>query len=159
MYGIFDNEADHIIAMVYEHATLAAICGASCPACGANMVVSFNNDGSGFTLNCEGDPMHLTKQYDIDNPPPWWRQCYEEPKDTISYWRKWHSYDDNGTLHLKVSGWAAADFTHWSGEMKCPRDHQDYALWQWILHESGCGKDLISDTDLNELRNQYRSAK
>ncbi|MFO0941035.1 MAG: hypothetical protein U0930_09725 [Pirellulales bacterium] len=101
----------------------------------------------GFSISCKGDPLHVTKHQDIDNPPPWWPQCYEEPRDTTWYWREWHSYDDDGTLHMKISGWQADD-VRWSGALECPRDHRDYDFWLWMLNESGCKKDLISDTDL-----------
>ena len=157
-YGIFDDEADHIIAMVHDHLPLDSIVATPCPACGANMVVAFNEDGTAFSLNCKGDPLHITKQQNIDNPPLWWQQCYEKPTDTTWYWREWHSYDDDGTLHMKISGWKADD-VRWSGEMECARDHRDYELWRWILNESGCTKDLISDTGLDELRAQYENAK
>lgn len=108
-YGIFDNEADHIIAMVRDHASLESIVATRCPACDANMVVAFNEDGTGVSLSCKGDPLHVTKHQDIDNPPPWWPQCCEEPRYTTWYWREWHSYDDDGTLHMKISGWRADD--------------------------------------------------
>ena len=157
-YGIFDDEADHVIAMVHSHASLDSIAATPCPACGANMVVSFNDDGTGFSLNCKGDPIHITKYQQITNPPPWWQQCYEEPADTTWYWRECYSFDDDGTLHMKTSGWRADD-VRWSGELECPRDHRDYDLWQWIINESGCTIDLISDTDLDELRTQYENAK
>lgn len=157
-YGIFDHEADHIIAMVHSHASLDSIAATPCPACGANMVVGFNEDGTGFSLNCKGDPLHITKYQQIANPPQWWQQCYEEPTDTTWFWREWHSYDDDGTLHMKISGWQADD-VRWSGALECPRDHRDYELWRWILNESGCTKKLISDTDLNELRTQFENAK
>jgi hypothetical protein len=157
-YGIFDSEADHIIAMVRDHASLDSIVGTPCPACGAEMVVVFNDDGTGFSLNCKGDPLHITKQQEIDNPPPWWQQCYEEPTDTRWYWREWHSFDADGTLHMKISG-LQADDVWWSGAMECRRDHRDHELWRWILNESGCTKDLIGDADFNELRAQYQNAK
>jgi hypothetical protein len=157
-YGIFDNEADLIFAMVRNHASLDQIVKARCPACDASIAVAFNSDGTGFTLCCSGDPLHMTTQQEIENPPPWWRQCYHERIDTIWYWRDWHSYDLEGTLHIKISGWRADDI-RWSGAFECPRNHQDHDLWRWILHESGCTKDLISDTDLNELQAQYENAK
>ncbi len=157
-YGIFDHEADHIIAMVHNHASLDAIVATPFPACGAKMVVTFNSDGTGFSLGCEGAPLHITKYQQIENPPFWWRQCHEVPTDTTWYWREWHSYHEDGKLYMKISGWQA-NSVRWSGELECPRDHQDYALWHWILNESGCTKDLISDADLDELRAQYQSAK
>ena len=157
-YGIFDNEAEHIIALVHEHAPLAEIHASPCPACGCKMTVAFNDDGTGFSLNCSGAPLHITTHQDINDPPAWWREGYEEPTDTTWYWSEWHSYDDAGTMHMKISGWQADD-VRWSGELECPNDHPDYQLWQWILNESGCTKDLISDTDLEELRAEYENAK
>jgi hypothetical protein len=157
-YGVFDEEADHIIALVHQHAPLAEVLNTPCPACGSGMVVSFNDDGTGFSLHCGGDPLHITKHQDVADPPNWWRECYEEPTDTSWYWRKWHSYDDAGTLHLKTSGWRADD-VRWSGELECTSEHPDYDLWRWILNESGCTKDLISDTDLHELRAAHENAK
>ncbi len=157
-YGIFDNEADLLIGMVRGHASLDAIVNTLCPACGANMAVAFNSDGTGFTLSCNGDPLHMTTQQDINNPPPWWRQCYQQPVDTTWYWRDWHFYDAEGTLHMKTSGLTADDI-RWSGAFECPRSHNDHDLWCWILNESGYAKDLISDTDLDDLRAQYELAK
>lgn len=157
-YGIVDNEADHIIAMVQGHAPLDLIVAAPCPVCEADMTVTFNKDGTGFTLICKGDPLHMTTQQDIDNPPPWWQQCCKEPTDMTWYWREWHSFDDKGTLHMKISGWRADD-VRWSGALECPRDHRDYDFWRWVLAESSCTKDLISDTDLDELRARYESTK
>ena len=87
-YGIFDNEADHIIAMVHEHAPLDDVVATYCPACGAKMIVAFNSDGTGFSLSCRGEPLHITAQQEIEIPPPWWQQCYEEPTDMTWYWRE-----------------------------------------------------------------------
>lgn len=156
-YGIFDNEADGIIALVHQHAPLEQILAVPCPACGATIDVAFNSDGTGFSLNCNGDPLHMTKHLEIDKPPSWWKTCYEEPTDTTWYWREWHSFDDAGTLHMKISGWQADD-VRWSGQLECPTEHSDYQFWQWVLNESGCTKDLISDTDLNELRAAFQNA-
>ncbi len=156
-YGIFDNEADHIIALVRQHAPLETILNSPCPACRSNMTVAFNSDGTGFSLNCNGDPLHVTKHQVIDTPPDWWRECYEQPTDTTWYWREWHSYDEHGTLFMKLSGWKADD-VRWSGQLECPPNHRDYNLWQWILNDSGCIKKLISDTDLEQLRANYENA-
>jgi hypothetical protein len=66
-YGIFENEADCIIAMVHDHAPLDSIIATPCPACGAKIAVVVNEDGSEFSLNCDGAPLHITKHQDIDN--------------------------------------------------------------------------------------------
>lgn len=157
-YGIFDNEADLIIALVHQHAPIEQIRGVPCPACGSKMDVSFNKDGTEFMVNCDGDPLHFSKDQQIQAPPPWWETCYEEPTDSTWYWREWHSFDEAGTLFMKMSGWQA-DGVRWSGEMERQVDHPDYAFWLWLLNESGCTKDLISDTDLDELRARFHGRK
>lgn len=157
-YGIFEKEADHIIALVHQHAPLEQILSIPCPECGSKISVSFSEGGTGFSLNCEGKPLHMTMYQEIGNPPPWWQKCYSEPTDITWYWREWHTFDDAGTLRMKVSGWLADD-TRWSGEWTCPTDHSDYGFWKWVLKESGCTEELISSIDLEELRAAYRNAK
>ena len=157
-YGIFDHEADHIVDLVRRNASLDHILSIPCPACGAKINISFHEAGTEFTISCEGDPLHMTEGQDIATPPSWWRSCYEEPTDITWYWREAHSFGDAGTLVMTISGWDA-DGTRWSGGMEWTVDHPDYDLWQWILNESNCTKDLISDTDLESLRAVYSSAR
>ena len=156
-YGIFEDEADPIIQKVLDHATLPEIKATPCPACGANILVAFCQDGTGFTLNCDGKPFHTTPFVQTESPPPWWQQCKEQPTNAKWYWREWHSYDDDGTLRIKTSGWQADD-TRWSGVTECPMDHPDYGLWRWILHESDCTDHLISEDDLAALRVRFGHA-
>src|SRR5262245_5248036 len=134
-YGIFDDEADRIDRLVHNHVSLAVIRGTRCPACGAALCVASGRAGPGFALRCSGDPMHITKDHAIEGPPPWWQQCYAEPQDTAFYWHTWHGYKENGALFMKISGYLA-DGVHWSGEMDCPPEHEDFELWQWVIHES-----------------------
>ena len=72
-YGIFDDEADHLIELVRRHAPLAQIQAAGCPARGAALSVAFAEDGRGFSIACEGKPLHLSTYQEIAGPPPWWR--------------------------------------------------------------------------------------
>src|SRR3954454_5654847 len=106
-YGIFDDEADHIIDLVRRHAPLALIRGTGCPACGFPMAVEFADDGTGFQVHCEGDPLHISTYHDIAAPPSWWRECVIPPYDCTWHWREWHSFDTGGKLTMKVSGWQA----------------------------------------------------
>ncbi|MBI1247771.1 hypothetical protein GC197_07965 [bacterium] len=156
-YGVYDNEADQIIAMVYAHAPLEAITNTFCPACETKMKVNFNEDGTRFNVTCSGEPLHLSIVQEIEVPPAWWRSCYEEPRDVTYYWLRMHAYREDGKLEMTISGWEA-NGTRWSGAMECSPGHPDYALWQWVLTDSGCNKDLISDKDLAELRAQFRDA-
>src|SRR5262245_42996742 len=115
-YGIFDNEADHIIDLVRHHAPLAQIRGTGCPVCGSPMTVEFADSGNGFHVHCEGKPLHLSTYQDVADPPPWWPECVIPATDSTWYWREWHVFDRAGKLTIKTSGYEA-DGTHWSGQL------------------------------------------
>ncbi|HLJ94835.1 MAG TPA: hypothetical protein VKU02_16785 [Gemmataceae bacterium] len=153
-YGIFDDEANHIIDLVRRHAPLAQIRGTACPVCGSPMAVEFMDDGNGFQVYCEGSPLHISKHQDITEPPPWWPQCVIPPTDSTWYWREWHSFDGSGNLTMKVSGWRA-DGGRWSGQLECATGDPDYAFWRWVLLQSGCTSDRITETELAELRARF----
>jgi hypothetical protein len=70
------------------------------------------------------------------------------------YWREWHSFDGSGNLTIKVSGWQA-DGVRWSGQLECATGDPDYAFWRWVLLQSGCTSDLISETELADLRTRF----
>ena len=56
---------------------------------------------------------------------------------------------------MKISGWQA-NSVRWSGRLECP-PIVGTSLWHWILNESGCTKDLISDADLDELQRNTKA--
>lgn len=153
-YGIFDDEADHLIELVRRHAPLAQIQAAGCPACGAALTVTFAEDGRGFSIACEGQPLHISTYQEIAEPPPWWRECVVEPTDQTWYWRLSHSFDAIGNLSMPMSGWQA-DGVRWSGGFTCPVGHPDHKFWRWVLSDSGCTLDLIGDTELADLRTRF----
>lgn len=156
-YGIFDTEADHLIELVRGHAPLSQIRAAGCPACGAAVSVTFAEDGRGFSVACEGRPLHISTYQGIADLPPWWRECVVEPTDLTWYWRAGHSFDAGGNLSMPTSGWTA-EGVRWSGGFSCPVDHPDYAFWRWVLSESGCTSDLIEEAELAALRTRYAKA-
>ncbi len=153
-YGVFDDEADHFIELVRRHASLAQIRAAGCPACGAALSVTFVEDGRGFSIACEGKPLHVSTYQDIGEPPPWWRECVVEPTDHTWYWRADHSFDAAGNMSMPASGWQA-DGVRWSGRFACPVGHPDQAFWGWVLSEAGCTSDLIGEVELAELRARF----
>jgi hypothetical protein len=156
-YGIFDNEADLIIDLVRDHAPLAEIRGTRCPACGSAIAVEFAEGGAGFQVYCAGNPLHISTYQDIAVPPPWWRECVPPPTDSTWYWREWRSFDADGKLTMKVSG-CQADGVHWSGQLECAPGDPDHAFWTWVLSQSGCTSDLISEAELVELRRRFAKA-
>ena len=156
-YGVFDNEANHIISKIRNHAALDEILAIKCPACDSDIQIIFDSDGSGFSVNCTGDPLHITKHQNITNPPIWWPLCFDEPSDIVWHWSEFHNYDDDGNLHMKISGWDAVG-TRWSGAMDCKPGDPDYDLWRWILDQSDCVEPLISNQMLDQLRERHRNA-
>lgn len=156
-YGIFDDEANHIVDEVKRHAALEEILALPCPACGSSISIEFEENGAGFAISCSGKPLHMSAYVPIDSPPPWWRDCVTPAADCTWYWREWHSYDQAGTLHMKISGWTA-EGSRWSGELECPIEHPDYPFWKWVLYESGCPSDLIDEHELNRLRARFNDA-
>jgi hypothetical protein len=153
-YGIFDDEADHIIGLVRRRCPLDQVRDTGCPACGAAMAVEFAGDGTWFQVSCEGDPLHISKHQDIVDPPPWWRECVSPTIDVTFYWREAHAFDGDGNLTMYASG-CRANGVHWSGQLECSTGDPDYAFWRWVLVESGCTSDLISDTELERLRARF----
>jgi hypothetical protein len=153
-YGIFEAEADQLIELVRRHAALAEVRATGCPVCGAAIAVTFAGDGTGFSIACEGKPLHISTYQDIANPPPWWRECVVEPTNQTWYWRADYSFDASGDLSMPVSGWRA-DGVRWSGGFACPVDHPDHTFWRWVLLDSCCTSDLIGDAELAELRGRF----
>src|SRR5262245_106650 len=156
-YGIFDNEADHIIELVRRHAPLAQIRGTGCPACGSPIAVDFAESGAGFQVRCDGDPLHISTYQTIADPPLWWPECVISTTDLTWYWRDWHSFDAEGKLTMKVSGWQA-DGVHWAGKLECAPGEPDYAFWRWVLLQSGCTSNLIEEAEVAELRVRFAQA-
>ena len=155
-YGIFDDEADHIIDLVRRHAPLAQVRSAGCPACGAAMTVEFDASSTWFQVCCEGKPLHISKHQDIAAPPPWWRECVIPPTDSTFYWRETASFAASGKLTMNASG-VRADGVHWTGVFECAPGHSDYPFWKWVLSQSGCTSDLITDSELAKLRARFAS--
>ncbi len=112
-------------------------------------------EGNGFQVDCSGEPPHFSTYQKICNPPPWWRERVCETGATTFYWREWAAIADDGTLQMKVSGYDE-EGSHWTGAMDLPPDHRDYSLWMWILEQGDRFKTLLSDEELESIREEYR---
>ena len=82
-YGIFSDEADHLIALVYQHRPLHEIERIVCSKCGAPIQVGFWPDGGGFIIQCAGKPPHMSRYQAIASPPAWWRERIVEVTDHL----------------------------------------------------------------------------
>lgn len=154
-YGIYENEIDNVLDAVRSHASLSAIEAIPCPCCGARIAVEFAKEGSSFQINCSGEPPHFSMCQEICNPPPWWKERVSETRSVIFYWRENSVFAADGTLSMKVSGYDE-DGSHWTGDMELLPNQPDYLLWRWILVQGDRFKTLLSDKDLEPIREEFR---
>ena len=154
-YGIFESEIDDVLAAVRSHRPLAEIETIPCPCCGAKITVEFSPEGNGFQVQCAGDPPHLSTHQEIINPPSWWKERIWKTGAITFYWREWSAFSGDGTLEMKMSG-GDEDGSHWTGVMQLRTNHPDYPLWCWIIEQGNRFKTLISDEDLEVIREEYR---
>jgi hypothetical protein len=152
-YGIYEAEIEPVLARVRLHHPLSEIEATSCPCCGAKITVQFSPDGDGFMVACSGEPPHFSVHQDIDNPPAWWRERIAESGPITFYWHEWSGFREDGTLEMKASG--TDDGTHWTGCVEVSPTDVDYPLWKWILERRGRYKALISDKDLERIREEF----
>jgi hypothetical protein len=154
-YGIYESEIDEVLAAVRSHESLSAIESIPCPCCGARIAVQFAPEGNGFQVNCAGEPLHISTYQEISNPPPWWKERIWETGPVTFYWREWSAFAADGTLEMKVSGYDE-DGSHWTGAMDVRPDQPDYSLWRWIIEQGDRFKTLLSDKDIEPIREEYR---
>jgi hypothetical protein len=153
-YGIYEGEVDSVIADVRSHLPLEAVEATPCPYCRARIAVHFDPEGHGFQIACSGDPPHISTYQEITDPPAWWKQRACDPGPVTFYWRGWSWFEDDGTLQMKVSGYDEQG-NHWTGAMRLRSDETDYPLWQWIIRQGEYFNALISDEDLQAIREEY----
>jgi hypothetical protein len=154
-YGIYEGEIEGVLAAVRAHRPLSEIEGILCPCCGAGIVVQFSPEGNGFQVNCCGSPPHLSTYQEITTPPPWWKERICETGPITFYWREWSRFTEGGSLEMKVSGYEA-DGSHWTGALTLEPNQTDYMLWRWIISQGDRFKPLLSDKDLEAIRQEYR---
>jgi hypothetical protein len=69
------------------------------------------------------------------------------------YWPDWHGIDDDGTLHVKSSGWAAG--CHWTGERSIVPSDPDYAFWRWLVVQKEHHR-VVDETEIPSIRENWR---
>jgi hypothetical protein len=157
-YGLYEDEIEQVLALVRLHEPLAKIEATPCPCCGAPISITFWPEGDGFQVACSGSPPHFSTYQEIAIPPAWWTERIGDFGPTTFYWHEWSRYREDGTLEMKASGYAE-DGSHWTGQVEIPPDHADYPLWKWILEQVGRYEPIISEKDLELIREEsLRSA-
>jgi hypothetical protein len=153
-FGIYEDEIEPVLAAVWSRRPLAEIEALPCPCCGARLTVSFAPAGNAFQVFCSGEPLHLSRFQAIAQPPTWWTERIADTSPITFYWRVHSGVADDGRLGMPVSGYNA-DGCHWNGAMTVSPDQPDYLLWRWIIAQGDRYKPLISDRDLESIREEY----
>jgi DNA-directed RNA polymerase subunit RPC12/RpoP len=84
-------------------------------------------------------------------PPEDWAE-FIAGDETNFYWPHWHGFDDDGTLHVKATGYTREG--HWTGEQIFKPDHQDYAFWRWLVAQPTHHR-VVNETDLPAIRKAW----
>ena len=85
-----------------------------------------------------------------------WDNFAEQYYPSITWlWPEWHSLDDDGTLHVKASGYRCG--YHWNGEQPISPDAADYAFWRWFVEQPKFHR-LVDETELPAIREEWSIA-
>lgn len=85
-----------------------------------------------------------------------WDDFAEQYYPSITWiWPEWHSFDDDGTLHLKASGHRCG--YHWNGEQTISPDAPDFAFWRWFIAQPKFHR-LVDETELPAIREEWSIA-
>ena len=80
-------------------------------------------------------------------------QAQSEPSATF-YWPEWHSLDDDGTLHVKTTGYVG--MSHWTGETEVQPQQPEYTFWRWFVAQPE-HRHLIGEEEFERIRADFES--
>lgn len=150
-----DRDIKLVLASIFAHRALPEVEAMPCPCCDATITVQFSPEGDRFQINCLGERCHTSIPHVIVHPPGWWKERVWEAESTF-YWRDWHSFAEDGTLEIKASVYNEEG--HLSCVFTFRPDDPDYELWLWIIGQGDRFKEIISDAELEAIREEYRLA-
>jgi hypothetical protein len=143
------------LAAVRAQRPLVEIEAMSCPCCGSRISVRFSPKGDGFHVACCGEPPHLSTYQEVTKLPAWWEERIVETGPITFYWHKDSQFGNDGRLEMPASGYDG-NSCHWSGRMILRPGQPDYLLWRWVIGQGDRYKPLISDKDLEAIREEFR---
>jgi hypothetical protein len=71
---------------------------------------------------------------------------------TCYYLPQWHSFDTDGTLHVKASGFRG--FSHWTGELAIDPAGPEYQLWRWLVAQKEYHR-LVKESEVPAIREEW----
>lgn len=90
-------------------------------------------------VTCEPDPITAT----------------DDSEDATYYRPHWHEFEDDGTLHIRISIYRPRE--HASGRMTVKTDRPDYPFWCWVIEQPEYQRS-ICDTELAEIRERFEKS-
>jgi hypothetical protein len=149
---------DAIVQKVVRGATIEDIESIPCPYCRALLTVRFEADGKWFFVLCTNKKSgHHSPREFISTPPAGWESHVERellPGEEQRYYRLYHSYvDEIGTIRVRTSWWTSDG--HACGYTEIATDAENASLWRWILSGTHRNDGVISEEDLESLREEY----
>jgi hypothetical protein len=104
------------------------------------------------TLKRVACPQCRTGQLRVDSDL--WNDFAAQHYPSITWlWPEWHSFDNDGTLHVKASGHHGG--MHWNGENEpLARTSPDYAFWCWFVAQPKFHR-LVDERELPAIREDW----
>lgn len=79
----------------------------------------------------------------------------DSSEEAVFYRPHWHEFDDDGTLHIRVSMYDRDG--HGSGIMTVKAVGADYRFWCWVIEQPEYGRS-IRDSELAEIREKFEQS-
>ncbi len=98
--------------------------------------------------HCQRGELHVPREH-------FWEFEQATQECTNFYWPDWHSFDDDGTLHVKVSGYIG--MSHWNGMHTVKPPEPEYAFWRWFVAQPE-HHHLMEEKEFEQIRAAYHSA-
>jgi|GEM_PF-3159613 len=97
--------------------------------------------------HCRAGELHVAEEN-------FWEFQSQTEESSTFYWPEWHSLDDDGTLHVKTTGYVG--MSHWTGETTVKPQQPEYSFWRWFVAQPE-HQHLMGDEEFDQIRVAYGS--
>ncbi len=153
---------DAIVQKLVRGASIEDIESVPCPYCGVPLTVRFEADGKCFFVLCTNKKSgHHSPMEFISTPPAGWESHADRellPGEEHRFYRPYRSYvDETGTIQVRTAWWTSDG--HACGYTEIGSDKPDADFWRWILSGTHRNDGVISEDELESLRQEYLQSK
>ncbi len=97
--------------------------------------------------HCQAGELHVPAEN-------FWEFEQQSESCTTFYWPDWHSLDDDGTLHVKTTGYVG--MSHWTGETEIKPQQPEYTFWRWFVAQPE-HQHLMGEEEFDQIRAAYET--